>query len=110
MREKFEVRGSWRLPDNPNRVVNGILTFDPSVGGYLHLMGSFKDVTQINEIQRPTIIQGLTFDSGWVTLYKCIESSSTFSSGILTTKFYVQIIFLGVHFSSGKKFNSKVCP
>jgi len=98
---KFELKGVWCLPENPNRTVIGILRFDPRTGGYLELMGSFKDISKINEVLEPHIIWGMTFDGKILTLYKCIEARSTFSSpGILMTDFYVHIIFIGVNFSS----------
>ena len=106
--QKFEHKGIWRLPENPDRTVAGILTFDPNIGGFLHLIGSFKDITAVNDTLQPEIVQGITTDGRLVTLYKCVESNSSFSApGFLSTIFYVHMIFIGVNFVSADNIKFK---
>lgn len=97
--EEFEYHGIWWLPEQPDRKVSGTLRFYPVDNTSLDLVGSFKDVTELNVFQQPNIILGLTSDGKKVTLYECYESKSSLSMpGFLKTSFIVSVVFLGHHF------------
>jgi len=42
--KEFELLGYWREPNRPDRTLQGKLKFIPNKGGYLELIGSFKDL------------------------------------------------------------------
>lgn len=97
--EEFEHHGIWWLPEQPDKKVSGTLKFHPVGDTSLELIGSFKDVTELNVFQQPNIILGLTSDGKKVTLYECYESKSSLSMpGFLKTSFIVSVVFLGHHF------------
>lgn len=97
--EEFEHHGIWWIPEHPDKKVSGTLRFYPVDNASLDLIGSFKDVTELNVFQQPNIILGLTSDGKKVTLYKCYESKSSLSMpGFLKTSFVVSVVFIGHHF------------
>ena len=108
MMEEFVSLGKWWLPNSPEVVVSGKLSFSPSNGARLELIGSFYD-SQFQEIGKAkdllpageilpfenakiteesieldfikpeeTIILGLLEDNEEVTLYKCSGSIRNF--------------------------------
>jgi hypothetical protein len=106
MANSFELVGSWRVPDNP-KILAGTLKFDVT-GAYLYLVGSFRDLTEINILYQPRIIHGLTPNGKFITLYNCIETNSSFSHpGYLAATFYAQVVFIGVHFNTADEIQFK---
>jgi hypothetical protein len=96
------------LPTNPGRMVSGTLKFDPSEGGYLHLIGSFKDITALNETLRADIIQGVGINGKLVTLYNCTEIKTHLSRpGFLSNTFFAEMIFIGVNFETVERIQFK---
>jgi len=97
--EKFEYKGVWWLPSKPGKKVSGTLGFTPNEGAILDLIGSFKDIKDINQILNPDIILGVSSNGKNITLYKCFETRSSLSlPGLLTSSFYASVVFVGVHF------------
>jgi len=76
MIEKFEYKGYWHLPSDPDNAIAGILTYIPNESILLELIGSFgKSKTNVaNFIQRNNedIIFGITSDAHKITLINCI--------------------------------------
>ncbi|MFI7680490.1 hypothetical protein HFP15_30960 [Amycolatopsis sp. K13G38] len=53
MAGEVQFDGEFWLPDNPDNKISGVVTFSPTAGGTLSLIGSFADISdRIN--QRPT--------------------------------------------------------
>ena len=103
MLEQIVVNGLFWLPEMPERRVAGILTYDPAGNSTLALIGSLKEFAQINEFFTPDIILGISLDGKPITLYRCFEKSSRFSSGgPLVTDFHVLTILIGAHFQSAQ--------
>src|SRR6185295_751441 len=104
MIEKFTHKGLWFLPDNPDRQVTGILTYDPSEGADLELLGTLVDHRSSKEIHEPDFILGYTTDNKAITLYKSYEYSRSFLSGIDTAKYTTNFILIGDHFTNEIEF------
>ncbi len=104
----FEYEGHWWLPENPNHTVGGILTFDPKSGADLKLLGSFKELQNLNKRIEPNIILGLS-EGKRITLYNCIETRTQISMpGTVQTNYNALYVLVGLHFKEKKllKFNS----
>lgn len=100
--ESFEYHGYWRLP-NQTTTIAGTLKFSPTQGGTLELLGSFEEFGGISNpiAAKHEIIHGYTPDGKFITLYKCINIHTSFSQpGYFTTKFYVNVIFVGIFFDN----------
>jgi len=99
MIEEFEYTGIWWLSDKPEKQISGTLRFTPNEGAILDLIGSFKDITDINKTLNPEIILGISSNGKNITLYKCFETKSSFSFlGFQTSSFYANVVFIDVHF------------
>lgn len=79
MIEELKYAGVWWLPDKPEDRVSGTLRFTSDEGAILDLIGSFKDIKDIDKVQRAEFILGLSSDGKNITLYKCVETGSRFS-------------------------------
>ena len=91
--------GLWWLPDNPSHLVPGTLTFQGDDNPRLALIGSFRDLTAVNEAFQPPLIHGTTATGKKITLYRCSEIETKFSSGgLLTSEFAARMAFIGHHF------------
>lgn len=108
MSEKFEFKGIWWLPDKPEEQISGTLRFVAAEGAVLELIGSFKDLQDMNKILEPEIILGISSNGKNITLYKCFETNSTISiPGFLTSSFYVHVVYVGVHFRKAEEIKFK---
>jgi hypothetical protein len=103
--EEFKYEGFWWLPKDPSIKISGTLFFDPKTGGRLELIGTFKTIDDLKQINKEalsssvSIILGLSVEGKTITLYKCFETSFSISfPGITKSAFYVNIIFIGCHF------------
>jgi len=97
--DKFEYKGIWWLPDKPEKQISGTLRFTPNEGAILDLIGSFKDIKEINKMLEPEIILGISSNGKNITLHKCFETKSNVSfPGLLTSSFYANEVFIGTHF------------
>jgi len=133
MMEEFVSLGKWWLPNSPEVLVPGKLSFSPSNGAKLELMGSFYDL-QFQEISKAkdllpageilpfenakiteesialdfikpeeTIILGLLENNEEVTLYQC--------SGSITSRpdlfFQATYVFRKIHFQTEQEIKFK---
>lgn len=99
MIEEFEYKGIWWLPSKPEEQISGTLKFTPEKGAVLDLIGSFKNITDMNKMLEPEIIIGISSNGKNITLHKCFETKSNLSfPGLLTSSFYANIVFVNAHF------------
>jgi hypothetical protein len=124
MLEEFVSLGKWWLPNKPEVVIPGKLSFSPESGATLELIGSFysshlKEIGQvkISSIEGESnltsavrldfikfeeiIILGLLDNNEEITLYRCSERSKSFEfvKGRLTRiSFNVRYVFRKIHF------------
>ncbi len=101
--DELEYKGVWWLPDKPEKKVCGILRFTPNEGAILDLIGSFKDIKEMNKRLNPEIILGASSNGKNITLHKCFETESNLSiPGSLTSSFYANEVFVGAHFQKSE--------
>lgn len=107
MRENFEIRGFWWLPENDNKKVPGILKFVADKEVRLELMGSFYENAQQafanKQSQYFEIILGDSEGTN-LTLLRCQEKDkrvgSAGDSEYILSSFYCDYILKGDHFLS----------
>jgi hypothetical protein len=124
MIEKFEYKGVWWLPDNPEKPISGTLMFVPGEGAVLNLMGSFngsfEEIKSTNsegsitkrvwtgKLFEPEIMLGTSSCGKKITLHKCFETNERYSSsGFPTSSFYANIVFIGWHFTKPEELKFK---
>jgi hypothetical protein len=108
MIEKFEYKGVWWLPDNPEKHISGTLMFVPGEGAVLDLMSSFVEIKSTNSSFEPEIILGTSSNGKSITLHKCVETKRLDSSlGFPTSSFYANIVFIGWHSAKPKELKFK---
>jgi hypothetical protein len=108
MIEELEYEGIWWIPGKPKEKVSGTLRFTPDEGAILDLIGSFKDIKNMNKMLEPEIILGVSSNGKNITLYKCFETKSSFSSpGFQTSSFYANFVFIGAHFQKSEDIKFK---
>lgn len=96
----FEAIGYWWLPDNPEKIKPGTLTFDPATGGMLSILGSFEDITQMNQPPKYFCLHGKSKSGKEYTLQKCLKTASSIrSSGINSVEYDITTILEGGLFS-----------
>lgn len=94
----LNILGEWWLPNDPGKQIPGVLTYSPDEGIILELMGSFKDIRNIEKFLELEIIIGISKNGEDITLYKCSEISSSYTAAGLSTLFRVNRVFVGAHF------------
>jgi len=103
MTEKFEYKGYWYLPSDPENAIAGILTYIPNESIILELIGTFEKSTigVITSSERKSIdiILGITSDAHEITLINCHPGggSYNFSCSFPITKFSIQYCLDGIH-------------
>lgn len=99
MIEEFDYTGVWWLPNKPEEKISGTFRFAPHEGAILDLIGSFKDIKDMDRILEPEIILGISSNGKGITLHRCVETKSSLSfPGLLTSSFYAVVVFIGTHF------------
>ena len=123
MLEEFVSLGKWWLPNKPEVVVPGKLSFSPESGATLELIGSFyssqlKEIGQVKissiegesnltsgvrlDFIKPEeiIILGLLDNNEKITLYRCSGQVKSFEFTKLTASlsFNVEYVFRKIHF------------
>ena len=108
----MNVVGSFWPAARPDKRVAGRLTFDARDGAALELGGSFHDPGAVLDKAQgvavgleelfgfdspPLRILGDTSD-GQLTLDRCVETSSSYSSTATRQSYYVPLVFHGAHF------------
>ena len=72
--ERFEYKGKWWLPQNPDTKVAGIIRFEPSEMPTLELLGSFEG-SVFSELNNEQIILGVVEDGArQFTLIECLAT------------------------------------
>ncbi len=101
MINKIEYQGFWWIQEKPENKIPGILNFSYQNGAELQLMGSFtKDIKSLLDYE---IILGTTTNGKNITLNKCYQTNQTTNNpGITTSIFFIDKIFVGVHFTKDK--------
>ena len=125
MDKEFKLLGYWRDSANPEKTLQGNLKFIPNKGGYLELIGSFKNLKRedldsgrdMKEIMRDIeedpkyqdkqnidVILGFTVDGKEVTLRNCVESNFQLTIShnelVIRTEYWVQMVVVGAWFTS----------
>jgi hypothetical protein len=100
MKEPFEIKGTWWLPNAEDTELPGILSFSQERGVFLDVVGVFGTIYE--NMEDPEIILGLTQQGKPVTLYKCLNTVTTLpiAGGLGGGKFLVGFVFEGVHFEA----------
>ena len=99
MINEFEYKGIWWLPDKTREKILGTLKVTPTTGATLDLIGSFKNITGMNNFLNPEIILGISSDGKNISLHERLETTSNLSSyDFLTSSYYVNKVFVGAHF------------
>lgn len=110
--EKFETRGVWWLPQQPENQVAGFLKFDPVDGAVLEVIGDGIEQTIIELNSTPIIegsnirgiiglsskidlICGFTKEGDAVSLCNCHKAHLTWSTGYSGYTYKVSIVFWG---------------
>jgi len=92
--EKFEYKGSWWLPEDPDRKVGGILKFSPDEGIRLELTDLLESNNHLSlGAFAPELIFGKTAEKGKVTLYHCLETRHHAA----TSEIVCELAILGSH-------------
>lgn len=103
--DSFELKGEWWLPDNPSRIIAGIIKYNPREMSVLELFGSFDE--DLSENKNEQVILGVVERARPVTLLDCnwmsrAVSFSDFPTGSfrrVSSKYSVHTIFIGHHFA-----------
>lgn len=103
--DDFELKGIWWLPDNPDLVVSGVLSFENERKLSLELLGSFYDIKSMGSLGggdyfKPEIILGVT-DNGLIcTLLRNYETQNQINMpGIRKSIIKAQVLLIGKHFN-----------
>jgi hypothetical protein len=92
MTTKFEHKGKWRLPNNPEWI-NGTLTFDPENGSELELFGSFNNFLDNSTKE---IIIGKTTNGNITLVDNWYKGCKNVHEGKITIgKYNPQLVFIG---------------
>ena len=106
MKAPFEIKGYWWLPDEAENKLPGILSIHGTSGAYLDIYGDMH-TGDLNNLDDPKIIHGISQLGRPVTLYKCFYKNISISQ-FPERKLYIHVVFDGVHFETEYeiKFNS----
>lgn len=97
--KKQIFKGYWKLPSDEKYNISGHLTFNPSTGGLLEVMGTFGNQDERTLEEYHPIIHGFTTNGMKLTLLGCHGIGSTNLPGISTLEVFVKTILIGsVHF------------
>lgn len=103
MIEKFEYKGYWYLPSDPDNAIAGILTYIPNESIELELIGAFEkstiEIITFSERKSTAIILGITSDAHEITLINCHPGGGSYnlSCSFSITKFSIQYCLVGIH-------------
>jgi hypothetical protein len=102
--DTVELIGVWWLPENPNELITGKLSYSNKEGINLSLIGVFKD----DAGHTIPFINGLTSCGKKITLYNSFCSSYRGSMpGFKTQEYISNFLFKGFHFTSYKDLKFK---
>jgi hypothetical protein len=98
--DRFEYKGYWWAPGRSNDRVPGTLSYDPTNGLHLELLGHLTPLEQLGSYNRAEtgLIYGFTMTGRAVTLHGNFPLSFQLRArGIATERFYSRAAFLGEH-------------
>lgn len=99
MIEDFEYKGKWWLPDEPTEKISGTLRYSHNDGATLELIGSLKIIQQLINDEKYLVILGESYDGKDISLHGCFLISSHGSyPNYSITSYFVETVFLGIHF------------
>jgi hypothetical protein len=106
MIDKFEYKGLWYLPSDPNNTVAGILTYTPNESIILELIGSLgeaeTDIISFSKRTTVEIIWGITSDAKKISLIKCAPSGGylNLNCSFPISKYLIHYCLDGLHIES----------
>src|ERR1041385_746225 len=71
MSEEIRIKGTWWSPDRPGQELQGELTYGPTGGAELDLIGHFFETSDNSALPRPFTVFGTTLRGRPVTLFDC---------------------------------------
>ncbi|MEM8638088.1 MAG: HEPN domain-containing protein [Cyanobacteria bacterium P01_G01_bin.54] len=103
--KNFEENGVWFLPENPDREIQGTLTFSPESGALLSLIDQLIPPTSVEDLH--DAMDGKSYETvnGYfekgtkVTLYKC-RQRGRLGTGLQISKLDVAYVIVDHHFKS----------
>jgi len=101
----IEEQGIWFLPDNPQKEINGQLTFTAEEHPKVYLLGQLQSIDFDNAIPRKLefdILNGYLVNGKKVTLCNCYQPVE-FKTGIQTSTVYAKYLIIGHHFKTLKE-------
>jgi hypothetical protein len=103
MKDAFEIKGYWWLPDAEDHKLPGTLSFSQEDGALLEIVGVFGKERNAR-IEQPIIILGITQQGKPISLYKCsIRQWTPPLIGLGGEHYRAYIVFEGVHFESEER-------
>ena len=110
MKEDFEIKGLWWLPDYPETKLSGTLSFDPVAGVKVDLFGAFPKANEPSDAEsalfwKAEIVLGHAANGEPMTLLHCYETSSTFSYNAFASERFptktigASVLIKGEHFN-----------
>lgn len=101
MRDNFESKGLWILPNSEDEDISGTIFYTKEQGIILELLGSFGDTEQLFSASNNEIILGVLQNGKKVTLLNNAITSRTVNfPGIPTVKYMCSYMLVGGHFYS----------
>lgn len=100
------LQGVWWLPESPEDIETGTLTFDQAKGAQLSVVGSLAPLKSgpIGADEQRPVIYGFTTTGKPVTLLESFVSNRRLGfPGIATESWHVSTIAVGAHFSSASE-------
>lgn len=103
MTEKFEYKGYWYLPSDPENKIAGILTYVPNESIKLELIGTFEKsaigIFAFSERTSLDVIWGITSDAHEISLINCFLGGGSYNFGCSfpIIKFSIQYCLDGIH-------------
>lgn len=108
MTEKFEYKGYWYLPSDPDNKIAGIMTYIPNESIKLEIFGAFEKavspIIAFTNCSRKDIIWGITSDAKKITLIDCSPGggSFNFNSSFPIVKYSIQYCLVGAYIENFK--------
>lgn len=105
MKEDLYYKGYWWISEQPENKVAGILSFKPSLGIKLELIGSFEKMEDTHQLfldcTKEKFIYGETEDAKHMTLIDCFRFSKlNFACSFPMISYTVNCMLIGIHLSN----------
>ena len=100
LRDNFEYLGEWWLPQEPSRRFGGRLSYVPTEGATLSLIGSFIESPQVDTFQ-VDLVHGFTVEGHACTLWRGFGLRwNDHSPGIANQSIRFELLLVGHHFAT----------